>query len=231
MTAKTLKVCADEWKMLPWKKFQKNLFRLQHRIFQAAKYGDTNKVKKLQSLLLGSKSSKYLAVRQVTQLNAEKTTAGVDKIKLLNPKERLQLVTDLDSMKQWKHRKLRRVFITKPNGKLRPLGIPTIRDRAMQWLVKYALEPVYESQLPDGSHGFHPGHSTCDVQNRLFQNLKASPNGSIKRILELDIEGCFDNINHQVMLNLYTLPGVAKKFLRSALEAGVLNTISNGSGD
>ena len=178
MTAKTIKICADEWKRLPWKQFQKNLFRLQHRIFQAAKCGDMNRVKKLQSLLLGSKSSKYLAVRQVTQLNTGKKTAGVDKIKLLNPKERLQLVADLDSMKEWKHRKLRRVFIPKPNGKLRPLGIPTIRDRAMQCLVKYALEPVYESQLPDGSYGFRPGHSSWDVQNRLFQNLKASANGS-----------------------------------------------------
>jgi len=222
MTAKTLQFCADEWKSLPWKKFQKNLFRLQHRIFKAAKYGDIQSVKRLQSLLLGSKSSKYLAVRQITQLNAGKKTAGIDNIKLLNPKERLQLVTELDSMKEWKHRKLRRVFIPKPNGKQRPIGIPTIRDRAMQCLVKYALEPVYESQLPDGSYGFRPGHSTWDVQNRLFQNLKASANGSKKRILELDIEGCFDNINHQIILKLSTLPGVAKKFLQSALEVGVL---------
>lgn len=222
MTVKTLKFCADEWKSLPWKEFQKNLFRLQHRIFKAAKDGDIQKVKKLQSLLLGSKGPKYLAVRQVTQLNAGKKTAGVDKVNSLNPKERLQLVTELNFMKDWKHRKLRRVYIPKPNGKQRPLGIPTIRDRAMQCLVKYALEPVYESQLPDGSYGFRPAHSTWDVQNRLFQNLKSSANGRTKRILELDIEGCFDNINHQVMLKLSTLPGVAKKFLRSALEAGVL---------
>lgn len=222
MTAKTLKDCADEWKSLPWKKFQMNLFRLQHRIFKAAKNDDIQLVKRLQSLLLGSKCSKYLAVRQVTQLNAGKKTAGIDNIKLLNPKERVQLVNELDNMKEWKHRKLRRVYIPKPNGKQRPLGIPTIKDRAMQCLVKYALEPVYESQLPDGSYGFRPGHSTWDVQNRLFQNLKASANGRTKQILELDIEGCFDNINHQTMLELATLPGVAKRFLRSALEAGVL---------
>lgn len=222
MTAKTLQDCADEWKALPWKKFQKNLFRLQHRIFQAAKNNDFDSVKRLQSLLLGSKCSKYLAVRQVSQLNTGKKTAGIDGVKLLNPKERLQLVTELDSMKEWKHRKLRRVFIPKPNGKQRPIGIPTIKDRAMQCLVKYALEPVYESQASDGSFGFRPGHSTWDVQNRLFQNLKSSANGHTKNILELDIEGCFDNINHQKLLELVTLPGVAKKFLRSALEAGVL---------
>jgi group II intron reverse transcriptase/maturase len=222
MTAKTLKACADEWKNLPWKQFQKNLFRLQHRIFKAAKRNDYDSVKRLQSLLLGSKCSKYLSVRQITQLNAGKKNAGIDGIKLLNPKERLQLVAELDSMKGWKHRKLRRVYIPKPNGKQRPLGIPTIKDRAMQCLVKYALEPVYESYASDGSYGFRPGHSTWDVQNRLFQNLKSNCNGQNKTILKLDIEGCFDNISHEKMMELTTLPGVAKKFLRSALEAGVL---------
>jgi group II intron reverse transcriptase/maturase len=222
MTAKTISICADEWKTLPWKKFQKNLFRLQHRIFKAAKENDFNSVKCLQSLLLGSKCSKYLAVRQVTQLNNGKKTAGIDGIKSLNSKERLLLVNELDSMKTWKHRKLKRVYIPKPNGKQRPLGIPTIRDRAMQCLVKYALDPVYESYASDGSFGFRPGHSTWDVQNRLFQNLKSNCNGSKKTILELDIQGCFDNISHDKMMSLTTLPGVAKKFLRSALEAGVL---------
>ena len=218
MTATTLKVCADEWKKLPWKQFQKNLFRLQHRIFKATKKNDFNSVKRLQSLLLGSKCSKYLAVRQITQLNA----AGVDGVKILNPKERLQLVAELDTMREWKHQKLRRVYAPQPNGKQRPLGIPTIRDKAMQCLVKYALEPVYENYASDGSYGFRPGHSTWDLQTHLFQNLKSNSNGFKKTILELDIEGCFDNISHEKMLSLTILPGVVKKFLRSALEAGVL---------
>ena len=222
MTVKTLRACADEWKALPWKKFQKNLFRLQHRIFKAAKKNDVQTVKRLQSLLLGSKCSKYLAVRQVTQLNPGKKTAGVDGIKSLNPKERLQLITELGSMHGWKHRKLRRVFIPKPNRKQRPLGIPTLRDRAMQCLVKYALEPVYESYASEGSYGFRPSHSTWDVQNRLFQNLKSNSNGYQKTILKLDIEACFDNISHQKILELVTLPRVAKKFLSSALRAGVM---------
>nr|UZC30191.1 group II intron reverse transcriptase/maturase [Entomoneis sp.] len=222
MTVKTLIAYTDEWKKLPWKHFQKNLFRLQCRIYKAAKQNDYDSVKRLQSLLLGSKSPKYLAVRQVTQLNAGKKTAGVDCVKSLNPKERLQLVADLDSIKTWKHKKLRRVFIPKANGKRRPLGIPTISDRAMQCLIKYALEPVYEAHASDGSYGFRPGHSTWDVQNRLFQNLKSNSNGYKKTILELDIEGCFDNISHSKLMELVTLPGSAKRFLNSALKAGVL---------
>jgi len=222
MTAKTLKACADEWRKLPWKQFQKNLFRLQHRIYKAAKRNDYDSVKRLQSLLLGSNCSKYLAVRQITQLNAGKKTAGVDGVKTLNPKERLQLVAELHSMRSWKHRKLLRVYISKSNDKKRLLGIPTIKDRAMQCLVKYALEPVYESFASYGSHGYRPGHSPWDVQNRLFQNLRSNCNGFKKTILELDLEGCFDNISHEKMMSLTILPGVAKKFLRSALEAGVL---------
>lgn len=222
MTATISNIYADEWKKLPWKKFQQNLFRLQHRIYKAAQKNDYDSVKRLQSLLLGSKSSKYLAVRQVTQLNAGKKTAGVDGIKSLYPKERLHLVTELNSMRTWKHRKLKRVYIPKPNGKQRPLGIPTINDRAMQCLVKYALEPVYEAFASDGSYGFRPGHSTWDVQNRLFQNLKSNCNGHKKTILEVDIEGCFDNINHDKIMELSTLPGAAKRFLKSALVAGVL---------
>jgi group II intron reverse transcriptase/maturase len=222
MTVKTIKDCAEEWKTLPWKEFVKVLFRLQHRIYKAAKRGDYNTVKKLQSLLLGSKCSKYLAVRQISQLNAGMKTAGVDRIKSLNPKQRLCLVTELDQMKNWTHQKLRRVYIPKSNGKQRPLGIPTIRDRAMQCLVKYALEPVYEAYASDGSYGFRPGHSTWDVQNRLFQNLRSNVKGYTKSILELDIKSCFDEINHQKLMSLVTLPGAARKFLRSALTAGVL---------
>jgi len=222
MTDKTIKDCTDEWKNLPWKKFQVNTFRLQCRIYKAAKNNNLDTVKRLQSLLLGSKSSKYLAVRQVSQLNIGKRTAGVDGVKLLDPKGRLALVEELNHMENWRHRKLRRVYIPKANGTKRPLGIPTLRDRAMQCLVKYALEPVYESYASSGSYSFRPGHSTWDVQNRIFQNLKSNCNGFEKSILELDIEKCFDEIDHLKLLSLVTLPGVAKKFLRSALEAGVM---------
>lgn len=219
MTVKTLKAYTDEWKKLPWKKFQQNLFRLQHRIYKAAKRYDDDSVKRLQSLLLGSKSSKYLAIREITHINPGKKTAGINGIKFLNPKEGLHLLNDLNSIRTWKHRKLRSVYIPKPNGKKRIFGIPTINDRTMQCLVKFALEPVYEAHASDG---FRPLKSTWDVQNLLFQNLKSNSNDYKKTILELDIEGCFDNICHNKMLNLATLPGSAKRFLKTALKAGIL---------
>lgn len=222
MTDKTISFCTDEWKSLPWKVFQKTLYRLQHRIYKAALKNDVENIKKLQTLLVGSNGAKYLAVRQVTQLNIGKKSAGVDGMSKLNPKERMQLATELGQLNNWKHEKLRRVYIPKDDGSKRPLGIPTIKDRAMQCLIKYALEPVYEASASDGEYGFRPGHSTWDIQKRMFANLNSSANGHQKTIVEIDIEKCFDNINHDKLMSLIILPGSLKNALRSVLKAGVL---------
>jgi len=222
MTTKRSKSYVDEWKTLPWKKFQKNLFRLQHRIYKAAKSEDKSSVKQLQSLLIGSKCSKYLAIRQVTHLNSGKKTGGIKGVSSLNPKQRFILLQELDSMHRWKHQKLPRVFIPKNNGKMKSVGLPTIRDKATQCLIKYALEPVYEAMASYGSYGFRPGHSPWDVQGRIYQNLKSNSLGYTKRILEVNIAECFDNIDHSKLMSLVTLPGVAMRFLWSALKTGVL---------
>lgn len=221
MTDKTIKTYTDEWKNEPWKDLQINLFRLQHRIYKAAKDNDVKRIHKLQTYLVESKSARYLAVRQVSKLNTGKRNAGVDGLSKLNCKQRIQLAADLSQLKDWKHNKLRRVFM-KENGTKRPLGIPTIRDRAMQCLIKYALEPVYESSVSDGDLGFRP-HSTWDVQKCLFHNLKSSSNGYQKTIVPIDITKCFDNINHDKLMSLVVLPNRYKNALRSALKAGVLN--------
>lgn len=154
----TLKMEVDNWKALPWKRFPKVVFRLQTRIYKARKNGDRKLVNKLQKLLLNSKAAKYLAVRQVTQLNQGKATAGVDGKTALNCKERMQLTQDLlTGWKKWEHRKLRRVNIPKKDGTQRKLGIPTIGDRAYQCLLKYALEPAAEATFHGNSYGFRPG--------------------------------------------------------------------------
>jgi RNA-directed DNA polymerase len=221
MTVKTIKYYTDEWKRLPWKKFQKNLYRLQHRIYKAAKEKDVKNIKKLQSLLVGTKGAKYLAVRQVTQLNVGKRSAGVDGLSKLNPRERIDLAADLGELNQWKHAKLRRVYIPKDDGTKRSLGIPTIKDRAAQCLIKYALEPVYEATASDGNFGFRPGHSTWDIQKGIFYNLNSSKKGHRKTIVEIDISKCFDNINHNKLMSLIILPTKLKSVLRSILKAGV----------
>lgn len=213
----------EEWKKLPWKSFEKTLFQLQHRLYKASKEKDYCRCKKLQSLILGSACSRYLAVRQVTQLNLGKKTAGVDGQKSLPPRERLELAEQLKALNNWKHQLIKRVFIPKPNGERRPLGIPTIKDRAMQCLIKYALEPNYEASASKGSLGFRPGRSTHDAQKAIFSNLNSNSKGYEKTILELDIEKCFDKINHDKLMSQILIPEPAKRFIRSALKVGVLN--------
>lgn len=211
----------DDWKTLPWKKFQKVVFRLQTRIFKARKKGDHKRVRKLQKLLLNSKAAKYLAVRQVTQLNQGKATAGIDGKTALNCKERMQLAEQLTGWKCWKHQALRRVLIPKKDGTQRKLGIPTIGDRAYQCLLKYALEPAAEATFHGNSYGFRPGRSAYDVQKRIATALRSTSNGASKTILEADIEKCFDRINHEYMLSKVELPKAAIKGLKLAIKAGV----------
>jgi retron-type reverse transcriptase len=130
----------DTWKNLPWKKFRKVVFRLQCRIFAAQRNGNKALVIKLQKLLLSSKAAKWLAIRQVTQLNTGKKTSGIDGKTALRVRERVTLFETLNKhWKNWRHKPLKRVFIPKVDGSRRGLGIPTIADRAYQGLLKLAL--------------------------------------------------------------------------------------------
>jgi len=136
----------DDWQSLPWKKVHRNVFRLQQRIYRASSRDDHGTVRKLQRLLLKSKSAKLLAVRQVAQDNHGKRTAGIDGIKALSPCQRLALANQLVVAR--KASPLRRLWIPKPGTEeKRPLSIPTLHDRALQTLVKTALEPGWEARL------------------------------------------------------------------------------------
>ncbi len=184
-----------EWNNLPWREIEKVIFKLQKRIYQASKDGDIKAVRKLQKTLINSWYAKLIAVRKVTQDNTGKNTAGIDGVKSLTPKQRLQLAKDLKM--NGKSKPTRRVWIPKP-GKVekRPLGIPVMEERAKQALVKSALEPEWEAKFEPNSFGFRPGRSCHDAIGQVYMSIKQKA----KYALDADIAGCFDNIDHNALL-------------------------------
>ena len=157
-----------EWKNIPWKCIEKRVFKLQKRIYRAAKRGDVKTVRKLQKTLMQSWSARCVAVRKVTQDNNGKKTAGVDGRKSLSPKQRFTLVKNLRLT--GKSKPTRRILIPKPGkDEKRPLGIPTIHDRALQALVKLVIEPEWEAKFEPNSYGFRPGRSCHDCIGQIYQ--------------------------------------------------------------
>ena len=211
---------SESWKSLPWKKFRANLFRLQRRVFKAVQVGDKRKAKSLQKLILKSFAARFLAIRQVTQLNAGKKTAGIDGKTALTYEERFNLELLL-RQRDWYHNKLRQIPIPKKDGSIRYLKVPTIADRAWECLAKYALEPAHEATFHEHSYGFRTGRSTHDAQQQVFANLRSTSNGITKRILELDIEKCFDRINHSAIMDNLIAPQRLKTGIFRALKAGI----------
>lgn len=220
--AKHIKIYSEQWRTLNWKKIQKQVFRLPRKIYKAVREGDMVKARRFQKLLMRSYSAKLLAIRQVTQLNAGKKTAGIDGKKALTFEERFALLEKLSKeAMNWKHQRLREIPIPKKNGKTRILKVPTIADRAWQCLVKYTLEPAHEATFQARSYGFRTGRSAHDAQKYIFDNLKSKANGSKKRILELDIEKCFDRINHRAILEKLIAPQWVKRDIERCLKAGI----------
>ena len=212
---------SELWKSFKWKKFQKILFRLQRRIYKAVQVGDKRKARSLQKLILKSQAAKLLAIRQVTQLNAGKNTAGIDGKKSLSFEERFVLANELSQHHtNWKHQGLRKIPIPKKDGTTRMLKVPTTADRAWQCLAKYALEPAHEATFHARSYGFRTGRSAHDAQKILFSNLSSSANGIDKRVIELDIEKCFDRINHSAIMDNLIAPAGLKLGIFRCLKAG-----------
>lgn len=212
---------SESWKNLPWKKFRKDLFRLQKRVWKAVRDGDMQKAKSLQKLILRSQAARFLAIRQVTQLNAGKKTAGIDGKTAFNFKERFELEEKLRlETNNWKHKGLREIPIPKKDGTKRILKIPTISDRAWQCLSKYALEPAHEATFHARSYGFRTGRSAHDAQKFLFSNLNSQANGNKKRVIELDIKKCFDRISHTSIMDNLIAPSRLKLGIFRCLKAG-----------
>jgi RNA-directed DNA polymerase len=206
-----------EWKDLPWRKIERNVFKLQKRIYQAASRGDTKAVHRLQRLLMRSWSAKCLATRKITQDNQGKHTAGVDGVKSLSPKQRIDLVKQLTLTT--KPSPLRRVWIPKSGtSEKRPLGIATLQDRVLQTLVKLALEPEWESRFEPNSYGFRPGRSCQDAIGAIFLSINKRP----KYVLDADIAKCFDRINQSKLLEKLTTFPALRRLVKAWLQVGIM---------
>jgi len=216
-----------EWQYVNWHYVNQKVRQLQVSIAKATKEGKWCKVRDLQRLLTRSMSAKLLAVKRVTE-NSGKDTAGVDGVIWNTPTKKWEAVMSLQ-LKGYRPQPLRRVYIPKSNGKKRPLGIPTMKDRAMQALHLLALNPVAETLADEHSFGFRIGRSTHDAMSYVHNGFKHHHDP--EWILEGDIKGCFDNISHQWLLdNVPMDKGILKKWLQAGyMETGSFHETEAGT--
>lgn len=209
-----------DWNAIDWRTANRAVRNLRQRIFRATNEGDLKKIRSLQKLMLRSYSNTVTSVRRVTQLNAGKNTAGVDKLTVKTSSARTKLVEELTTLTVWRAKPARRVYIPKANGKLRPLGIPVIKDRCLQAMVKNALEPFWEAKFEGSSYGFRPGRGCHDAISKIYG--LAQPDKKKKWIVDADIKGAFDNISHEFLLNaIAQVPG--RELIKQWLKAGFVD--------
>ncbi|MEQ9666838.1 group II intron reverse transcriptase/maturase [Coleofasciculus sp. G2-EDA-02] len=208
----------EGWKSINWRTAERYVFKLQKRIYAASRRGDVKRVRKLQKTLMRSWYNRVLSVRRVTQDNTGKKTAGVDGVKSLSPTARFELAKRLKLTR--KSRPTRRVWIPKPGtDEKRPLGIPTMYDRALQAVIKAALEPEWEAAFEPNSYGFRPGRACHDA----IRQIKNCLHSKAKFVLDADIAKCFDCISHESLLQNLKIKGKVRQQIKSWLKSGVID--------
>jgi RNA-directed DNA polymerase len=196
--------------------------RMQKQISQASQRGDIQAVHSLQQRLMESEAARLMAVRRVTEENHGKDTAGVDGVKSLTSKERLEMASAIHP-RLWNNqpsRPVRRVWIPKPGiTDRRPLAILTMMDRCKQALVKLALEPEWEVKFEPNSYGYRPGRGAHDAIAAILTMIEGHP----CFVFDADIEGAFDNLDQTVVLDkLHTFPAL-RRAMNAWLTAGVVD--------
>lgn len=208
-----------DWHNVNWRNANRIVRNLQERIYRATQAKHWHKVRSLQKLLLRSYSNAVISVRRTTQENQGKNTAGIDGKVALTPVERGKLADELAQVKGHLPLPVRRVYIPKKNGKQRPLGIPTITDRAMQTMVKTALEPEWEAKFEGCSYGFRPGRSPHDAIARTYRVLQGST--GYRWVVEGDIKSAFDHISHRTIVEAVKgFPAI--ELIQRWLKAGIM---------
>jgi RNA-directed DNA polymerase len=212
-----------EWDAIDWRHHEETVRRLRQRIFTATREQDLATVRNLQKLMLRSWSNTLLSVRQATQRNAGRETAGVDGQVALTSQARMDLAVQVHRERSsWQPRPVKRAYIPKAGNraKLRPLGIPVIADRCHQGRVRAALEPEWEARFEPKSYGFRPGRGCHDAISAIYTVCRGA---QAKRLwaLDADLAAAFDKIDHSQLLEaLGSFP--ARDMIRAWLKAGVL---------
>jgi RNA-directed DNA polymerase len=211
-----------QWDNTDWRAQEELVRRLRQRIFTAAQEQDWPRVRNLQKLMLRSRANTLVSVRQVTQRNAGRGTAGIDGEVALTPEARAQVAVRVhQSRSSWRPRPVRRVYIPKASNraKLRPLGIPVLMDRCHQQRVRHALEPEWEARFEPRSYGFRPGRGCHDAIAAIY-NVCKGPMARRVWALDADLAAAFDKIDHSFLLaQLGSFP--ARDMIRDWLKAGV----------